>query len=150
MASIVDDIFVCNCQQIYLSNFYVHRMLYIFSAGDIPITSCAGSTRYGSYTNIDFTKINRPCTCTVVPSFVGQLIVITKPVTVQECNTQITVDKNIVFRCSASTDPLISTGINVQINQSVVVRAEYLHKSPSISGTFHHCLGFQQNGKYAF
>lgn len=147
MASIVADIFVCNCQQIYLSNFYVHRMLFIFSAGVIPITSCAGSTKYGSFTNIDFSKINRPCTCSVIPSFVGRLLVISNGVTVQKCNTQIIVNNTFVFGCSALTNSLMSTGIDVQINQSVVVRAEYV--PPSKSGTFYHCLGFQQNGKYA-
>lgn len=125
-------------------------MLFIFSAGNIPITSCAGSTKYGSFTNIDFTKINRSCTCIVIPSFVGRLLVVSNAVTVQKCNTQIIVDNNIVFGCSAPTDPLIFAGIDVQINQSVVVRAEYLHESPSKSGTFYHCLGFQQNSKYAF
>lgn len=37
-----------------------------------------------------------------------------------------------------------SQSLNVQFNQTVDVRGEYL--SSATSGTFYHCLGFQQNG----
>lgn len=109
--------------------------------GNSLVTSCVGSTKHGPVVYVDFLKINRPCTCIVTPSFVGQLLVISREVIVSGCNTQIVIAESFIMGCplrQVSTQTL-----NVNINQSVDVRAEYV--TQYTSGTFYHCLGFQQN-----
>lgn len=62
------------------------------------------------------------------------------------CYTQIYLQNGVIFSCQ---DPnLASHVLNVQNNESVDLRAEY--KSPNARGTFYHCIGFQQRGKYAY
>lgn len=41
-----------------------------------------------------------------------------------------------------------SNTFNVKTNQTVDIRADYVTQSSP--GTFYHCLGFQQNGKYLY
>lgn len=116
-----------------------------FSVDNSPITSCTRSTKYRPFISVDFTKFNRPCNCTVIPSFVGELLVISNGVTIKECTTHIKVTNDFLFGCP--TKPFASVHISVQNNQPVDVRAEYL--SSYTSEPFYHCLGFKQNGKYA-
>lgn len=52
----------------------------------------------------------------------------------------------LLFGCPI--DSVAFNSLNVQINQSVDIRAEYV--SPFTSGMFLHCLVFQQNGKYVY
>lgn len=113
------------------------------SVEDSLVASCDGATKNGPVVHVDFHKINRPCTCIVTPLFFGHLIVVSRAV-VYVCYTQVTVTVQntfIVFRCQYQPS---SETIRVTMNQSFYVRAEYV--SPSTSGTFYHCLGFQQNG----
>lgn len=91
---------------------------------------------------MDFFKINRPCTCIVTPSFVGELLVIWREVIVSVCTTPIIINEMLLMGCSLRF--VSSQTLNVNVNQSVDVRAEYV--SPFTSGTFYHCIGFQQNG----
>lgn len=99
-------------------------------------------TKQGVAVYVDFYKISRPCTCIVTPSFDGELLVTLRKVIIQYCNTEINVQNSIVFGCPIQS--ISSQALNVQINQSVEVRAEYI--LPHASGTFYHCLGLQQNG----
>lgn len=121
----------------------VYYQFSLLSAGNNVITGCEGSKKYGSYIYIDFNAISRPCTCSVLPSFAGQLLITTREI-VHGCITQIYVkNANTTFRfnCPISVSFLTLT---VNINQSVDVRAEYV--SPYTSGTFYHCFQFQRNG----
>nr|XP_034334195.1 P cell-type agglutination protein map4-like isoform X2 [Crassostrea gigas] len=107
-------------------------------AYDSLVTSCEGATKYGPIVQVDFHKINRPCTCIVTPLFAGELLVISRG-RVFPCHTQVYF-QNIIFPCSSD---LLSQSISVTINQSLDVRAEYV--STSTSGTFYHCMVFLQN-----
>lgn len=92
--------------------------------------------------HIDFHAINRPCTCIAFPFFDGQLLITTREI-VHDCDTQIyATNADTTFRYGCPI-PFTTQLLIVNINQSVDVRAVYL--SSSISGTFYHCLGFQQN-----
>lgn len=88
--------------------------------------------------------MNRPCTCTVTTSFIGNLLVISNGGIKEGCNTQVTVANSYHFGCPNTA--YSSVTIDVQINQSVVVQSDY--SPPFTSGTFYHCLGFQQNGMF--
>lgn len=103
-------------------------------------------TKHGPVVYVDFYQINRPCTCIVSPSFVGELLVTLRGLAVQSCNTEINVQNSILFRCPINV--ILSQTLNVILNQLVNVRADYV--SPSTSGTFYHCLGFLQNGMNVF
>lgn len=112
--------------------------IFLFSpAENSLVTSCEGLTKYGSFLSVDFYQINRPCTCIVTTMFVGELLVISWEVDVPVCNTQIVIDK-------CPLQHLTSQTLDVQMNQSVDVRAEY--KLPSTPGTFYQCIGFRKNG----
>lgn len=117
-------------------------MFSILSVGNNSLTSCEGMAKYGIAVYVDFNKINRPCNCIVTPSFAGELLVTSRGSAIQYCNTQINVQKNLLFRCQEN---IISQTINATINQSVDVHAEYADQYTS--GTFYQCMGFQQNGK---
>lgn len=115
-------------------------MLIICLVGSNAISSCEGSTTYGRYIYVDFYRINRPCTCTVISLFNGDLLVLTKKdLLSQTCNTQINLNVSLNYGCSAS-----SATFNVTINHSLLVKSEY--EPPATSGTFHQCLEFTQNG----
>lgn len=120
-------------------------MILLFSVRNNSITSCDGSTKYGSNIYIDFFKINRTCTCTASPSFAGKLLV-TNRQTISVCFTQVTFQNVIIFRCEK--EELTSHELDVQNNDQLDIRAEY--ELPYTSGLFYHCMGFQQNGKYAY
>lgn len=93
---------------------------------------------------MDFHKINRPCTCTVISSFVGDILVILKEkVVINNCNTQVNLTNKRVFGCPSEIG---SSLFDVQINSSFLVHAEFINQATT--GTFHHCLGFNQNGIY--
>lgn len=117
-------------------------MFATFAVEKNSLTSCEGMTKQGVSVFVDFYKINRPCNCIVTPSFDGTLLVTMRGVAVQSCNTEINVQNSIVFRCPIQS--ISSQALNVQINQSVEVRAEYT--LPYAPGTFYYCLGLQQNG----
>lgn len=128
-----------------LSVNWIHGIFfftYFFAVGNNLLTNCEGMTRHGPSVYVDFYLINRPCTCIVTPSFVGEIIVTSREVTVQMCNTEIVVQKSVLYGCPIPN--FSSQTLTVQFNQSVEVRADYV--SPSTSGTFYNCMGFQQNG----
>lgn len=125
-----------------MSNQYTKCFIF-FPEGGLSVSRCDGSTKYGSHVNIDFYKINRVCACTLTPSFAGQLFFLSKRDAVIGCNTQVTVGNKFIFGCPISG--FSSQTVGVQINQLVNVRVEY--SSSHSSGTFYHCIGFQQNGK---
>lgn len=128
-----------------LLKIFIHIISFsCFSVENISIDSCDGSSKIGPYIYIDFHKINRPCTCKVNASFTGDLLVISNKEINEECNTEVIVANFYFFGCPISK--LSVTTIDVQINQSVVVQSEY--SSPYTSGSFYHCIGFQQNSMF--
>lgn len=64
------------------------------------ITSCDGSKKDGPAVFADFYEIQRPCTCIVTPSFVGELLVTSKKVIISSCNTRVSVSSGIIFLMS--------------------------------------------------
>lgn len=136
--------FIMHENDTFLLVYYLFSLL---SVGNNVITSCEGSGKYGSNIYIDFHAISRPCICTALPSFAGELLIITREI-INVCNTEIYVkyaNTKLRYGCLI---PYSSQTLIVNINHSVEVRAAYL--SPYTSGTFYHCLGFQQNGKHVF
>lgn len=119
--------------------------LSFFQVGYLAVTSCDGSTKHGPDIYIDFYKINRPCSCTVITSFNGDLLVVSMKGIGRICETQVTVvtvyNYRYMFNCQASE---VSAVLHVKINQSVSVLAEY--SSLSTSGAFYHCFRFIENG----
>lgn len=61
------------------------------------------------------------------------------------CTTRVAVESHIIFGCPLP--PGSAHRLNVNINQTVKIKAEYL--SPNTSGSFYHCVGIRQNGNYA-
>lgn len=118
-------------------------------AGNNAITSCEGSRKYGPNIYIDFHAISSPCTCTALLSFDGVLsITLASGNIFYDCGTEIYVNYSqtiFLFACPVLLPA--SNFLNVQINQSVDIRANYTISSP---GTFYQCLRFQQNGKYVY
>lgn len=87
--------------------------------------------KHGPIVYVGFYKINRPYLqlyCDPVVWWWTACDI--EEVSVQSCNTEINVQNNIVFGCPI--DRISSQTLNVQINQSVGVRAEYI--SPYTSG----------------
>lgn len=81
----------------------------------------------------------------MTPSFVGELLVTSKEVIINLCVTRVSVSPGISFGCPLPS--FSSYTLNVQINKTVNIQAEYI--PTSTTGTFYHCVGFQQNGNYA-
>nr|XP_034334202.1 uncharacterized protein LOC117691699 [Crassostrea gigas] len=98
--------------------------------------------KHGPTVFVDFSKISRPCTCFVTPSFDGELLVISREAVKYACNTEAVVQNTSIIGCPTNVMSFLL--LNVTINQTVDVRARYV--SPSTSGTFQHCIEFQQNG----
>lgn len=112
----------------------------LISVGNISVTSCEGSSKYGPLIYLDFNKINRPCSCIVTPSFNGELLFSSRNENLNVCETRVIINNIFVVSCPSSA---FAQTLSVEINQSVDVRAEYV--SPITSGMFYYCLGFQQN-----
>lgn len=122
-------------------------MCFFHVVGNWPLlSSCEGMIKHGSAVYVDFYKISRPCTCTVTPSFDGELLVISREAVEYACNTEVVVQNTSIIGCPTNVVSILL--LNVTINQTVDVRARYV--SPSTSGTFQHCMGFQQNGKMMY
>lgn len=111
-----------------------------------PLSSCEGMMKNGQSVYVDFYKISRPCTCIMTPSFDGELIVVSREAVEYACNTEVAVQNKSIIGCP--TYEMSFLILNVTINQTVDVRARYV--SPSTSGTFQHCIGFQRNGKMMY
>lgn len=110
------------------------------------LSSCEGMMKHGSSVYVDFYKISRPCTCIVIPSFDGDLLVLSREANEYACYTEVSVQSKTIFGCP--TNVMSSLVLKVIINQTVDVRARYASSSPS--GTFQHCMGFRQNGKMIY
>ncbi|XP_052712176.1 uncharacterized protein LOC128186402 [Crassostrea angulata] len=126
-------------------------MFFVTTNGQCPVdvgnrpllSSCEGMMKHGPTVFVDFFKISRPCSCTVTPSFDGYLLVISRKAQAEyACNTEVLVQNTSIIGCP--TDVISFLLLNVTINQTVKVRARYV--SSSTSGTFQHCIEFQQNG----
>lgn len=78
----------------------------------------------------------------MITSFIGDLLVISNGDIKEGCTTQAIVANSFKFGCPIRA--YLSVTMAVQINQPVVVQSDY--SQPFTSGTFYHCLGFQQNG----
>lgn len=68
---------------------------------------------------------------------------LSKKSTAEECNTQVKINDDFMFDCTASAGS--NHSLNVQSNQIVHVQAEYT--KPSKQGRFHQCLQIRQYGK---
>lgn len=121
-------------------------MSVIVVVGNKSITTCNFTIKSGPLIYIDFSKINRPCPCTVTPYFRGDLLVTSQEITISSCSTQVVVNGSRIFGCPLPQET--SDRFELLQYQSIAVQAEF---SPSSSsGTFHQCLWFQQNGKLFF
>nr|XP_034334192.1 uncharacterized protein LOC105340444 isoform X2 [Crassostrea gigas] len=127
----------------------VISMFFVTTNGQCPfdvvnrplLSSCEGMMKHGPTVFVDFFKISRPCACTVTPSFDGYLLVISREAVKYACNTEVAVQNTSIIGCP--TYDMSFLVLNVTINQTVKVRSRYV--SSSTSGTFLHCMEFQQN-----
>ena len=119
-----------------------------YAVGNLPLlSSCEGMMKHGPSVFVDFYKISRPCTCIVTPSFDGELVVFSRKAEAKyTCDTEVVVQNTSIIGCPTNVMSFLL--LNVTINQTVDVRARFV--SPSKSGTFQHCMGFQRSGKMMF
>nr|XP_034334027.1 cell wall protein DAN4 isoform X3 [Crassostrea gigas] len=113
------------------------------NVGNISITTCSTVLKSGPRIYVDFNKITLPCECTV--AFIetaGDLLVTAEILTIQSCNTKVVVNGSLIFGCPIP--PGSSLSFNLSLYQTINVQAEY--STPSLTGTFYQCLGFQENG----
>lgn len=103
-------------------------------------TSCDGSTKSDNYLYVDFSKINRPCTCTVTALFVGNITVVSWGVKHSECKNSVTVNNSVTFNCKYNK---YST-FYVRMNDSVLLVADFWQGYTS--GEFKQCLGVRNDG----
>lgn len=103
-------------------------------------TSCDGSTKSENYLYVDFSKIKRPCTCTVTALFMGGITVASWGVKHFECKNSVTVNDSVTFNCK---DNRYST-FYVRINDSVLLVADFWQGYTS--GEFKQCLEVGNNG----
>lgn len=119
---------------------YMFDTVLIFSAALRSISSCDGSVISGFFVSVDTKKIGRPCTCSVNPLFVGDLLVTSLKVTKSLCNTRVIVNNTVIFNCNE----VGSSMFNVVVNGAVIVKVE--HISGNIKDSFNHCVAFSENG----
>lgn len=103
-------------------------------------TSCDGTTKSEKYLYVDFSKINRPCACTVTALFSGRITVTSWRVEHSKCNSIVTVN-NVTFNCKDNKHSIF----DVRINDSVLLVADFWHRNTS--GEFKQCLGVGNHGK---
>ncbi|XP_052710469.1 uncharacterized protein DDB_G0290685-like [Crassostrea angulata] len=108
----------------------------------VVVSRCDPSVYKALVIHIDFYEINSPCTCNVTTKFTGNLFVLSKKSTAEECNTQIKINDDFMFDCPAPAGS--NHTLHVQSNQIVHVKAEYT--KPSKQGRFHQCLQIRKYG----
>nr|XP_034334028.1 uncharacterized protein LOC105343022 isoform X4 [Crassostrea gigas]XP_034334029.1 uncharacterized protein LOC105343022 isoform X4 [Crassostrea gigas] len=108
------------------------------TAGSTLITSCDGIEKIGSFIEIDFNKINRPCICVVTLLFEGVLIGTTRKAPTW-CPNPVSVNTTTVLDCNGASDTA-----DVKINDTLVVKAEYQPGQTSVE--FYQCLVLRENG----
>eukprot|EP00105_Crassostrea_gigas_P001155 XP_011413195.1 PREDICTED: uncharacterized protein YBL113C-like [Crassostrea gigas] len=106
------------------------------------VSRCETSVFNDLVIHIDFYEINSQCTCNVTTKFTGNLFVLSKISTAEECNTQIKITDDFMFDCTAPAES--NHTLHVQNNQIVHVKAEYT--KPFKQGRFHQCLKIRQYG----
>lgn len=111
-------------------------------AGSTQVTSCDGIEKIGSFIEIDFNKINRPCICIVTLLFEGVLIGTTRKAPTW-CPNPVSVNTTTVLDCNGASDTA-----DVKINDTLVVKAEYQPGQTSVE--FYQCLVLRENGKYKY
>lgn len=129
-----------------LIEYWVHDLIFFSSVAQDTgayVSRCNPSVYKALVIHIDFYEINNPCTCTVTPKFTGNLFVLSKKSTAEKCNTQVKINDDFMFNCTASAGS--NHTLHVQRNQIVHVQAEYI--KPSKQGMFHQCLQIRQYGK---
>lgn len=102
-------------------------------------TRCDGSTKSEKHLYVDFSKIKRPCTCTVTALFSGRIAVTSWGVE-SKCNNRVTVN-NVTFNCKDNKYSMF----DVRINESVLLVADFWQGNTSRE--FKQCLGVGINGK---
>lgn len=108
------------------------------TAGSTQVTSCDGIEKIGSFIEIDFNKINRPCICIVTLLFEGVLIGTTRKAPTW-CPNPVSVNTTTVLDCNGASDTT-----DVKINDTLVVKAEYQPGQTSVE--FYQCLVLRENG----
>lgn len=103
-------------------------------------TSCDGLTKSENYLYVDFSKIKRPCTCSVTALFVGNITVASWGVKQSECKNSVTVNNNVTFSCKDNGYSIFG----VRINDTVLLVADFWQGYTS--GEFKQCLGVGKNG----
>lgn len=111
-------------------------------ASSTLLTSCDGIEKIGSFIEIDFNRINRPCICIVTLLFEGVLIGTTRKAPTW-CPNPVTVNTTLVLDCNGASDTA-----DVKINDTLVVKAEYQPGQTSVK--FYQCLVLRENGKYKY
>ncbi|XP_062580370.1 uncharacterized protein LOC134242302 isoform X2 [Saccostrea cucullata] len=107
---------------------------------NIVISSCDGILKSETELYIDFTKINQPCNCIVIPAFDGDLFVRAE-VNVSQCDAFVRVNNTFLFNCQEKVE---SSTVKVKKTHPVTVEADF--KSESSRTSFYHCLRIQENG----
>lgn len=141
------NIFISFIIQVKISGILNPQFKFSFSSvandSGVAVSRCNPSVYKALVIHIDFYEINSPCTCNVTTKFTGNLFVLSKKPTEEECNTQIKINDDFMFDCTAPTGS--NHTLHVQNNQIVHVKAEYT--KPSKQGRFHQCLQIRQHGK---
>lgn len=102
-------------------------------------TSCDGTTKSEKHLYVDFSKINRPCACTVTALFSGRIAVRSWGVEHSKCNNKVTVN-NVTFNCKDNK----YSKFDVRINDRVLFVADFWQGYTS--GEFKQCLGVGNEG----
>lgn len=118
----------------------MNDFIFVTLAGSTQVTSCDGMEKIGSFIEIDFNKINSPCTCIVTMQFEGVLLGTTRKAPTW-CPNPVTVNTTLVLDCNGASDTA-----DVKINDTLVVKAEY--QQGHTSGEFYQCLVLRESGKY--
>lgn len=121
-------------------------MSIIVVVGNKSIITCHDTSALGPLIYIDFHKINRPCLCAVTSTFSGNLLVTAQETKISSCSTQVVVNGSRIFGCPLSRGT--SATFTLLKYHSISVQVEFT--TPSSSGHFYQCLGFQQKGKIYF
>ncbi|XP_062569077.1 uncharacterized protein LOC134231166 [Saccostrea cucullata] len=125
-------------------NVYIVRndiKIYVLAA-NISLSNCKDSEKNGSLIYIDFHNIRPPCTCTVIPSFEGD-IEVTSEKTEEPCSTIIRIEASGRYYSFKCNPQIKATQITNNMSQTVNVYPHY-YAFYSREQSYH-CLGFQQN-----
>lgn len=114
---------------------------YTFKEEYRTATSCDGTTKSEKHLYVDFSKINRPCTCTVTASFSGGITVTSWRVEHSKCNSRVTVNNNVTFNCKDGG----YSSFDLRMKDRVLLVADFWQGYTS--GEFKQCLRVGNDGK---